>query len=32
MIGDYLTVRGTPPEADLALALSLGLTVAGPEV
>lgn len=31
MIGDYLTVRGTPPEADLALARSLGLTVAGPE-
>lgn len=32
MIGDYLTVRGTPPEADVALARSLGLTVAGPEV
>jgi len=31
MIGDYLTVRGTPPEADLALARALGLMVAGPE-
>lgn len=29
MIGDYLTVSGTPPEADLALARELGLAVAG---
>jgi biotin synthase len=29
MIGDYLTVAGTPPEADLALAEALGLAVAG---
>lgn len=30
MIGDYLTVAGTPPEADLALAQELGLRIAEP--
>jgi biotin synthase len=28
MIGDYLTIAGTPPEADLDLARSLGLMIA----
>jgi biotin synthase len=32
MIGDYLTIAGTPPEADLALARELGLRIIGPEV
>ena len=32
MIGDYLTVAGTPPEADLALARQAGLHIAGAEV
>ena len=31
MIGDYLTLAGAPPEADLELARELGLGVAGPE-
>lgn len=30
MIGDYLTIAGTPPEADLDLARALGLEPAGP--
>lgn len=30
MIGDYLTMAGTPPETDLDLARALGLGIAGP--
>jgi biotin synthase len=32
MVGDYLTIAGTPPEADLELARSLGLRVAEGEL
>jgi len=32
MIGDYLTIAGSPPEADLALARELGLRIVGSEV
>jgi biotin synthase len=31
MVGDYLTIAGTPPEADLDLARELGLNVVRPE-
>jgi biotin synthase len=31
MIGDYLTIAGSPPEADLALARELGLRIVGSE-
>jgi len=32
MIGDYLTIAGAPPEADLELARDMGFHFAGPEV
>lgn len=32
MIGDYLTLAGSPPEADLALAREMGFSIAEPEV